>query len=1127
MFLAVFVETLYVADFARQGVGEMKRFRWFVFGGLCGIGLLMLGVAASQGQRSADPLLSNFLRPPASAKPHTWWHWVNDHVTKEGITADLKALAQAGIGGVQLFHVDVGVPAGPVKYHSPDWFEMFRHAVHEAHRLGLEVCVHNCAGWSSSGGPWVKPEHAMQMVVTSQVQVKGPTKFDGKLPQPETRAGYYRDIAVLAFPTPKGNLRIENLQAKAAYQRADNLVPARDKPIPPEAVVRRSSIVDLTDRLQPNGRLVWEVPEGDWTILRVGYTPTGKDNHPATPEGRGLEVDKMSREALDEFWRNAIAPLLKVAGPLAGKVFNNVLVDSYEVGCQNWTPKFPEEFRRRRGYDVRLFLPVLAGYLVDSVEVSERFLWDFRRTIADLFAENYYGYFAELCRRHGLLFSTEPYGNGPFEDLVCGGKADIPMGEFWVGNPWVSTCKLAASVAHIYGKQIVGAEAFTAEPRQGRWRTHPFLLKALGDKVFCEGVNRFIFHTTAHQPWFHVLPGMTMGPWGSHFGRTVTWWGQAKAWTDYLARCQYLLQQGQFVADVLFFVGEHAPNSAPHRPDLKARGYDYDACPTEVLHRLSVRNGKLVLPNGMRYEVLVLPETDAMTPETLRKLRTLVRTGAWVIGPKPTRSPSLQNYPACDAEVRALADEIWGNVDGKQVTEHQFGAGKVFWGKPIEQVLALKSVKPDFQFRGNKPSELAWIHRQVGTTDLYFVSNQRERWEVVPCMFRVRGKAPELWHPDTGEVEQAPAFWEQNGQTVVLLRLPPYGSVFVVFRSRPRLPDALVRLTWDGKDAWLPIEAFVQRRLEIRRAIYGVLDDPKRCVDVTKQLQAMVQGGQLIVEASNRIAGDPAYGIVKQLRVDYVLDGEERTAIVTEGEVLQIPEGGQWFAQSPADVKVVDGQWELWAWQNGRYEWSTRMGRKGTIKVAGVPSPLELTGPWTLRFPKGWGAPEEVQLGRLISWSAHPDAGVRFFSGTATYTIEFTLSPTHLGPNKAVVLDLGVVRHLAEVYVNGVSMGVLWKPPFRVEITKAVKAGKNRLEVRVTNTWVNRLIGDEELPDDCEWHPDGRLKRFPEWFVAKTPRPSGRLTFSTWRHYRKGDPLEESGLLGPVRLLFALRNRLQ
>jgi hypothetical protein len=1080
------------------------------------VSFAVLVSSAALSQDVVGKLRKSFLQPPPSARPHTWWHWVNDNVTKEGITADMEALARAEVGGVQIFHVDVGVPSGPVKYHSPQWFALFRHAVQEAARLGLEVCVHNCAGWSSSGGPWVKPEHAMQMVVTSQVKVKGPTKFDGKLPQPETRAGYYRDIAVLAFPTPKGELRIENLRAKATYDRANNIVPARDRPVPPESVIKRTSIINLTDRLQPDGRLVWDVPEGDWTILRIGHTPTGKDNHPATPEGRGLEVDKMSREALDAFWQNAIAPLLREAGPLAGKVFNNVLVDSYEVGCQNWTPKFPQEFRKRRGYDLTPFLPILAGYVVDSVEISERFLWDFRRTIADLFAENYYGYFAELCRKHGLLFSTEPYGNGPFEDLVCGGRADIPMGEFWVGGWGMETCKIAASAAHVYGRQIVGAEAFTATPEQGRWRTHPYMLKALGDRAFCEGINRFIFHTTAHQPWLNVLPGMTMGPWGSHFGRTQTWWNDAKAWMDYLARCQHLLQQGTFVADICFFVGEHAPTSAPYRPDLKARGYDYDACPAEVLMKASVRNGRLVLPGGTSYAILVLPEADAMTPQLLRKLQELIKAGLVVVGPKPNRSPSLQNYPQCDEEVRRLAKEIWGDLDGKKVTVRNYGKGKVYWGRSLEDVLRLEGIKLDFEFKGDEFTSIAWIHRQVGTVDIYFVANQRERWEVVECTFRVRGKVPEIWHPDTGLIEIAPAFWERAGRTVVKLRLPPYGSVFVVFRPETKPFDSVVAFRRNGANAWLP-ERPVTRKLEIRKAIYGVLNDPNRCVDVTKQLQAMVREGRLIVQASNAIAGDPAPFVVKQLRVDYVIDGEEKTAIVTEGEVLEIPEGAELFVHFPAELRVNSkGQVELLAYQPGTYEIQMRSGKVKKVTVKSIPEPLSLDENWEVRFPPNWGAPEKVKFERLISWTRHPDPGIRYFSGTATYVREFEVPADWIGKDKIIVLDLGMVRHIAEVRLNGAFVGVFWKPPFRADITKFVKVGKNTLEVRVTNTWVNRLIGDEELPDDCEWHPDGRLRNFPQWFIEGKPRPSGRLTFTTWKHYRKGAQLEEAGLLGPV-----------
>ncbi|MFN3420150.1 MAG: glycosyl hydrolase [Armatimonadota bacterium] len=1088
---------------------------------------LLSVISFCKAQVSPAALQRAFRQPPSSAKPHTWWHWVNGNVTKEGITADLESLAKAGIGGVQLFNVDVGVPNGPVKFFSREWFDLFRHAVQEAGRLGLEFCVHNCAGWSSSGGPWVKPEHAMQMVVTSQIQVKGPTKFANKLPQPKTRAGYYRDIAVLAFPTPKGNLRIENLRARAAYERANNIVPPKGIAAPPEAVIRLSSIVDLTNRLQPDGRLEWDVPEGDWTILRIGHTPTGKGNHPAPQEGRGLEVDKMSREALDAFWKSAIEPLLREVGPLASKVFNNVLVDSYEVGCQNWTPKFREEFRKRRGYDLLPYLPVLAGYVVESVEVSERFLWDYRRTIADLFAENYYGYFAELCRKHGLLFSTEPYGNGPFEDLVCGGHADIPMGEFWVGaNGGMESCKLAASAAHVYGKPIVGAEAFTASPEHGRWQTHPYMLKAIGDRVFCEGINRFIFHTTAHQPWFNVLPAMTMGPWGSHFGRTQTWWENAKAWVDYLTRCQFLLQQGTFVADILFFVGEHAPNSAPYRPDLKAKGYDYDACPTEVLMRAKVRNGKVVLPSGMSYEVLVLPDADAMTPQVLRKIRELVSAGATIIGPKPTRSPSLQGYPQCDAEVQKLANEIWGNLDGKTATERNYGKGKVYWGKTIEQVLDQKGVKPDFEFKGSGFASIAWIHRRIGNLDIYFVANQRERWETVECVFRARRKVPEIWHPDTGEVERAPAFWESDNRTVVLLQLPPYGSVFVVFQPDRRPVDAVVSFQRNGSNAWLP-ERAPTKRLEIRRAIYGVLNDPNRCVDVTKQLQGMVRDGELVVQASNAIAGDPAPFIVKQLRVDYALDGEERTVIVREGEVLQIPEGTGILARFTANLRVNErGQIELVAWQSGTYEIKTRTGKKRTITVKSVPEPLALDDNWEVRFPPNWDAPEVVRFERLISWSQHPDAGVRHFSGTATYVREFEIPKDWFGTGKTITLDLGIVRHIAEVRLNGISLGVQWKPPFRWDITKFVKPGRNRLEVLVTNTWVNRLIGDEELPDDCEWHPDGRLRAFPQWFVEGKSRPSKRLTFTTWKHYRKGAPLEEAGLLGPVRIIVGVRQPL-
>ncbi len=1065
---------------------------------------------------AADSLEEGFRNPPNSAKPHTWWHWVNDNISKEGITADLEAMKRVGVGGAQIFNVDVGVPSGGVTFLSERWREMIVHAVKEENRLGIELCIHNCAGWSSSGGPWVKPEHAMLIVVTRAVQVQGPSRFADTLPQPEKRAGFYRDIAVLAFPTPQGNLRVQNLRGKAAYERQDGIQPVAETGAPAESVVPPEGVLNLTALMQADGRLEWDVPEGNWTILRIGYTPTGKDNHPATPEGRGLEVDKLSKEALDAFWNDGMmAIVLRDIGVLAGKTLNNALVDSYEVGSQNWTPRFREEFRRRRGYDLLPFLPVFAGYVVDSPEISERFLWDVRQTVSELFVENYYGHFASLCRKHGLLFSTEPYGNGTFDDLAAGGRADIPMGEFWIGGGAHETAKLAASSAHIYGRKVVGAESFTATPEMGRWQNDPYSMKALGDYVFCLGVNRFIFHRYAHQPWLNVKPGMTMGPWGFHFERTNTWWEQGRAWLKYLARCQYLLQQGRFVADVAFYVGEHQPISAPFRPDLRAKGYDYDSLNKEVLLQATVSKGRIVLPSGMTYRVLVLPESRFMTPRVLRKVAELVRAGAVVIGPKPEKSPSLSGYPRCDEEVRRLADEVWGNCDGVTVKEHAYGKGKIVWGKSVEQVLAEMKVLPDFE--GSPGSRLEYIHRVAGDTDIYFVSNQRQRTEEGEVTFRVSGGAPQLWHPDTGVIEPVPVYRVQGGRTIVPLRLDPAGSVFVVFHksAQPVAHFTLVRAP--GAVQSKPSQ------LVIRRAVYEAVDGAGGA-DVTERLRTMVRNGTLFVNVNNAtMGGDPTPLHYKRLRVEYTLDGREHTTVVNENADLEIPEREGAGVLPAYELRMVSkNKAELLAWRAGTYELQASHGKIVRVQTSSPVQTLKVQGKWTVRFPKGWGAPEQVVFDRLISWTEHPDPGVRYFSGTARYEKIVQIPPSLMTPDRRLYLSLGEVKNLCEVWLNGKYLGILWKPPFRVDITGAVRPGLNRLEVHVTNLWVNRLIGDEQYPDDCEWQGN-QLKAFPQWFLESKPRPvPQRLTFTTWKHWTKDAPLRPSGLLGEVEL-YAVR----
>ena len=504
--------------------------------------------------------------------------------------------------------------------------------------------------------------------------------------------------------------------------------------------------------------------------------------------GRGLECDKLSRKGVEAHWAGGIEPILKHLGPLAGKVVNNCLIDSYEVGDNNWTDGFREEFIKRRGYDPLPFLVTISGRYVDGGEITERFLWDFRRTLCDLFAENYYNRFAELCHQHGLKFSVEPY-DGPFECPQVGAKADIIMGEFWATTDLnrigaVNTVKLAATVANTHNIPIVGAESFTGSPGQySNWLGHPGMLKPEGDAMWCLGLNRFIFHTTAHQPWLDKVPGMTMGQWGTHFGRTNTWWEQSKPWMQYIARSQYLLQQGHTVADVLFFSGEAAPNGGVFRPDLKAKGYDYDVIGTDLIMKLSVKDGKICTPLGGNYRLLVLPETEWMTPELAKKVMALAKDVAVILGPKPKKSPSLVNYPKCDEEVAKIADEIWGTPPSSV----SYGRLPVYVDRKAEDVLAGMKVKPDFEVEGGK-AKMGFIHRKINDVDIYFVSNQKHTPETVDCTFRIAGRLPELWDAETGVIQPAPIWQVKDGRTIVNLNMEQAGSLFVVFRQSAAAP---------------------------------------------------------------------------------------------------------------------------------------------------------------------------------------------------------------------------------------------------------------------------------------------------------------------------------------------------
>ena len=1080
---------------------------------------ILLAVVTGSLALAADSLEDGFCHPPMSARPQTWWHWMNGNVSKEGITADLEAMKEIGLGGATLFDAGCGVPSGPLRFNSPEWFDMVKHAAAEARRLELEICLPNCSGWSSSGGPWNPPANSMKELVRTERRVSGPAHLRTRLdPLPDPH-GFAADIAVLAVPVPAaelatmekagatvsapgryvrvisfpepfaadgmfyrishdwlwscgGEVKVETSDDGERYselatldatlaRRAGTDPSERYRPFPrevrarhyrftfsffitdrdpgdaerlkktevaslrigrarslsmlcdktlakrypvvpdrntaaPDQVVRKEDVKDVSSCLSADGTFDWEVPPGEWRIIRLGFAANGKRNHPASDCGGGFEVDKLSPSALDYHFEQYAAKLVRHLGPLAGDVQSGlagILVDSYEIGSQNWTAGFETEFLKRRGYDLTPYLPVLAGVIVGSVDESERFLADFRRTVADLFVAGYSGALAKKCHQYGLKLWLEPYGNCPCDDLEYGDPVDLPMCEFWSntgkGDRYVETgnASFPAHLAHVWGRRYVGAEAFTASPGDGggRWTTTPFALKAQGDRAFAHGVNRLIFHRFAHQPFVKPAyrPGMTLGKYGMHLDRTQTWWSEGRPWMDYLARCQWMLQEGTFCADVLCWHGEEAPSRGGHLAGLPEdfkdhpvpSGYAKDVCSTAALKALAVENGRIVVPGGVRYAMLVLQDVEEMSSETLAVLGRIVAAGGTVVAPRmPTKAAGLWHYPHGDGEISSRAADIW--------------ARGVVAGGAAEGITTL-GIKPDFiciSAPEGLESETRWIHRRYDNgSEAYFVACPNENSGVFTCSFRIDGFEPELWDAESGKVGIAPRAWQRKGgRTEVTFELPPSGSTFVVFRTRTEK---------SGERASRPFE---------------------------------------------------------------------------NGEAL-----------------------------NGR----------------DARSPGELVGHWTVSFPVGWysGGTETktVKMDRLVDWTTFEDPDLRYFSGTATYAY---------GKVAAGELDLGTVKNFATVYVDGRKIATLWRPPYRC----SVPAGE--LTVRVTNLWPNRMIGDERLcAPDCEWADGGGLKEIPAFIREGRPSPTGRKTFATWHHWTKDDDLLPSGLLGPVRLWYNTR----
>jgi len=1087
---------------------------------------------------STDELLRSFQDPPNSARPRVWWHWMNGNIAQEGIKLDLDWMHSIGLGGITIFEGAISTPQvvpNRLIYMTPEWKRAFNYAVSTARSFDMEVAIASSPGWSETGGPWVPAAQGMKKLVWSATRVDGGQPFTGALPHPPQVDGtfqnfqvpgrrgpdgkvvvppeHYGEVTVIAYKLPDddkpqselnpqvttsagtanvaalsdGDVNTVALELKAAEQGSepwvqfdygrpqkiqavtlaaldgmisvfdhDNGSPApriessddgavfqkvadipfsslpqrtvsfsavtaryfrivfpkgaatqriteavlssgarvnqfekragyansrdyfsiADPEIAPESVIAQQDVIDLSGKMRPDGTLDWTPPVGKWMILRLGYSLTGHENGPAPAEATGLEVDKFNREYVTHYVDGYLKMYADTVGD--GKMgkdgISYMLTDSIEVGPQNWTDNMLDEFQKRRGYDARPWLPALTGAVIKSAADTDRFLWDFRRTIGQLLADNHYGAIAEALHAHGMNYygeALEQHRPSLGDDMEMRSRTDIPMGAMWtwVGEPGPETTYFAdlrgaASVAHIYGQNIVGAESMTS--RGPAWSFSPNNLKTVADLEFALGVNRFQIHESSHQPLADMAPGLTLGPYGIWFNRNDTWASWAAPWVNYLARCSYLLQQGHYYADVAYFYGEEGPITALFgwKPQQDApEGYGFDFVNSDViLNKLTFSNGRLATPGGTSYRILYLGgRSQRMTLPVLEQLATLVRRGAVIVGNKPADSPSL-----ADDEIRfhKLADRLFGRGTPLAGTVHKLGKGRVYIGMSANDALKALDTPQDFEYtRPAADTNLMFVHRKLDDGEFYFVDNRNNRAENLDATFRVEGKIPELWDPATGKTAPV-AYKIAEGRTTIPLHLDPNGTVFVVF---------------------------------------------------AKQATA----------AS-----------------------------------LDLPEP----AQTP--VSSFDEA---------------------------------LNSNWSVSFQPGRGAPESADFDRLASWSENTNDGIRYFSGTATYSRTIDIPEGALSAGARYWLDLGEVKDMAEIAINGKYLGILWKTPFKVDVTEALKPGSNTVLIEITNLWVNRLIGDQQ------------------------PYAVKKYTFTDFAPYKADSHLLPSGLLGPVQLTTAAK----
>ncbi len=1112
-----------------------------------------------------------FKNPSSDFQVHTWWHWIDGRMTRDGITKDLESMKEQGI--VQATILNIGMSSGvdigikKIRFNTEEWYDMFKWALKEANRLGILIGVHNCDGWSESGGPWITPEMSMKKFVFTKTQVYERQK-NIKLPQPLCETDFYRDVAVVAFRNykdqqmgiqqklPKVNMNdtidgvslvdgnpqsmievrkgdIINLTSNASVLKTkiallqnfkgafyfpgpktieytikasedgvhfrkiaevstnkfyrpdiidipairaryfqvvvsqihdlrpwhhaalaevqllgDNEAPKynptvlyplektasariletdvlyeRNDSIDPQHIIPENAVVDLTGKMLANGALEWTPPEGNWSIIRFGYTTTGAQNGPATLEGRGLECDKMDTAAVNLHFGNFPQKLIEQAGEFTGNTFKFLMIDSWERGFQTWTKAMPHEFEERRGYNLIKWLPVLCGETVEDTEQSEAFLYDFRKTIADLFEQYYYKHFNDLCHRNKLELHGEViYGDtGPFppvDVLRANNYMDMPMYEFWADKnnenmvEYVPNKKLMVNfpvyASNFYDKSIIGAEAYTGH---AHYSESPADLKLFGDRAFCSGINQMILHSYVHQP-SEKKPGLTLGQHGSHFNRYNPFWQYTKEWFGYQARIQYMLQKGKISADILYFLGDQLPQFFENSIiESLPEGVRSIPCNQDILRQLTVNNGKLHFSEELQFALLVLPDRQFMSFETLKQIERLVSNGAVVYGKKPKNMLSLSDIKENKEEFTAISDKIWSGYIENEGGSNKYKNGTVVWDEPVERVLSDFNIRPDFSSQMHDSINLMFIHKNTKQSDVFYVANQQDTTFNRECFFKTNYKVPEIWDPLSGEVKKVAVYEIINGGIYIPVTFKPQESLFFVFRGN------------------------------------------KQNTHINKVER---EGKQLFPAVDNRYD-------------------------------TNIPE---FFYGSK-------GELNYYSMQSDKFALTSNIGEKQIINVkAPVITEIDNFKGELILSPINYGEVDSVCISRLKSFTEFTDPKIKYFSGTALYQISFDLPVSYIEQSRTLYLSLGELDATAEISLNGNLLGTAW---FNNQVfpVKNLLQANNQLKITLGTTCRNRIIGDLKEYGDVK----------------------NLWTFAPVKQFLNEDSsLKPSGVLGPMRL---------